>query len=79
MQIKNERAHNGISQHIRHLTFSKEALEKSVIKLKKKKSPIPEFKKGYKQWKNAYLEAQAGYFVIPVKDAISLIEKSNQQ
>lgn len=79
LQIKNDRAHNGVSEHIRHLTFSKGALEKSVTKLKKMKSPLPEYKRGYKQWKNAYLDAQAGYFVIPVKEALSVIEKSTQE
>ena len=76
LQIKNERAHNGISQNIRLLTFTKEALLKSVTKLKKRKVPLPEYKSGYLEWKNAYLNAEAGYFGIPVRDAITVIENS---
>jgi len=73
VKIKNPSAENGIST-IQHLPFSKEAIDKSVTKLKGKTDQLPDYKEGYNEWKKAFDARDAGVFTITVKEAVEGME-----
>lgn len=75
LKIKNSMSPDGISKEIQHLPFSKEAINKSVVKLKRKTSTLPDFKAGYNEWNSAFKAGKAGIFTVPVKEVIQMMEQ----
>lgn len=60
---------------IKHLPFSVDAIMDSVTGFTKHLDTIPEFKDGYDQWKQQFESGKAGYWKIPVKEAVEAIEQ----
>jgi hypothetical protein len=79
LKIKNPNADEGYSDKIQHLPFSKEAIEKSVIRLIGTTKKLPDYKNGYNEWRTAFDKGKAGVFSITVKEAIDVMEKTLNQ
>jgi hypothetical protein len=58
---------------IRHLPFSADTIMDSVTGFVKHLDAVPEFKDGYDQWKKQFQTGRAGYWKIPVKEAVEAI------
>lgn len=56
-----------------HLPFRSAAIERSVTKLLRKSSSLPEFKEGYSTWKQAYDAGQAGAFETDVAATLNAL------
>ncbi len=76
LNFKNPNKENGKSEEIGHLPFSKEALSKSVTKLVGKNKKLPQFEEGYKIWKEAYDNGNAGIFSVSVSEAVDFVEET---
>ena len=74
-KMKNPNLANGYSNRIAHLPFSRQALEKSGLKLKKESEAIPHFSEGYQQWKQAFNAGKAGFFTTTVAEAVEFVEQ----
>lgn len=61
---------------ISHSPFSEAALDSSVIELKTSVSQLPEYKEGYEEWKNLFLQGNASVFTIPIKQSIKYMEQT---
>ena len=79
LSVKNPNADNGFSDEIQHLPFSKEAMDKSVIKLLGTSPKLPKYKEGYNAWRSAFDRGEAGIFTITVKESIDVMEKTLSQ
>lgn len=79
LHIKNPAAENGFSSEIQHLPISKEALNKSVTKLKGHTEQLPDFYEGYWEWKRVFASGEAGVFPITVKEAVETMEDAINQ
>lgn len=64
-----------IADHIKHLPFSATALGSSVTSLIGHIPGLPPFLEGYAQWKNAFDAGKAGYWKMPVQDAVAAVCK----
>ena len=58
---------------IQHLPFSADSIMGSVTDFIKHLDPVPDFEAGYEQWKEAYDAKKAGYWTIPVKEAVEAV------
>lgn len=76
LKIQNPNNPSGISDDIRHLPFSKNAVEKSVTALVSENNELPDFMEGYKNWKNAFDNNTGGIFSISVKEAVQYVEET---
>ncbi len=65
----------GNGNDIEHLPFSAAALEASLKAFLMHLDKIPEFSEGYNEWKQAFDAGKAGYWKIPVKEAINVISE----
>lgn len=63
------------SGFIRHLPFSADAIMNSVTGFIKHLDAVPDFKDGYDQWKQEFIAGKAGYWRIPVKEAVEAIDQ----
>jgi len=79
LKMKNRRSPNGLSENANHLPFSKEAIDKSVIKLLKEHVELPDFEEGYKLWREAFDDKRAGIYTITVAETVSIMEASLNQ
>jgi hypothetical protein len=61
---------------ISHMPFSEEALETSVVELLDMVVDLPDFEDGYEDWKEAFLNGNAGVFSVSVAKAVDFIEKA---
>ncbi|MCW1960554.1 hypothetical protein [Chryseobacterium viscerum] len=78
LKMKNPASPTGFAEYISHIPISEEALDKSVINLKKvtyKKTDSLEMD-GYFYWKKEFDKGNAGIFTIPVSEIVSTMEKS---
>lgn len=57
--------------NIPHMPFKKSAIDASAVNLVSKNNPIPDFSDGYKSWKQAYSQENAGAFKLSIKDALN--------
>jgi hypothetical protein len=76
LRMKSPRAPDGYAETISHLPMSAEALDKSVVKLLRENAPLPEFQEGYKEWRRGFDAGKAGFFTIPVAEAVGIAETS---
>jgi len=58
------------------MPFARRALDDSVTKKIATDRPLPDYKDGYNEWKEAYSRKQAGIYVIPVSTAVAIAEKT---
>jgi len=76
LKMKNPNHETGKSEFIGHLPISELALSESTIKLVQNNKKLPDFEEGYKIWKTAFDNGNAGYFTESVTDAINFVEKA---
>ena len=62
-------------EYLPHLPFSAEAIMESVSGFIKHIDEIPEFEEGYLYWKEQFDAGKAGYWSVPVKEAIDAISQ----
>src|SRR5262249_9398074 len=72
IQMTNPVKGNVISD-IPHLPFKEIAVQKSVTRLVRQSTSLPDFEEGYKTWKAAYLQGQAGAFETTVGDTLNAL------
>ena len=58
--------------NIAHMPFSRDAIERSVVKLAKEAGAVPEFQDGYDEWRKAC----GGVYTITVAEAIEANQKT---
>ena len=76
IKIKNELRPNEISEEIGHLPMSKESMNKSVKNLVSENNKLPDYKEGYKNWKEAFDKKEGGIFTIEIKEAVKFVEET---
>lgn len=54
-----------------HMPFTRDAIERSVVKVAKEDGPVPDFNEGYDEWRRAC----GGVYTITVAEAIEVSEK----
>ena len=64
------------AQSIPHMPFGRGAIEASVTKRIASTRDLPDFEEGYRLWRDAFSKQHAGFYVIPMKDAVSVAEKT---
>lgn len=60
-------------EYLPHLPFSAEAIMTSITGFVKHLDALPEFEEGYKYWRKQFNAGEAGYWKIPLKEAIEAI------
>ncbi len=66
---------NHVPQQVPHMPFARRSLEVSVKRRTASDQALPDYQEGYRQWREAYSNKNAGIYVIAVKDAVSVAEK----
>jgi hypothetical protein len=61
-----------------HMPFAKEALDQSVLKVVRT-SKVPDFENGYAAWRAGWDAKKAGYYTIPVAEALDVAQKTFNQ
>lgn len=79
VKVKNPRSTSGVTTELPHSPVSKKTLDDSVTKLVAKSKPNPQYLEGYKEWKSAFDNGDAGIFTIPVQEIVGVIEKAVNQ
>jgi hypothetical protein len=74
LRMQNPHSRDGISANINHLPFSEEALNGSAVKVIKEKVDLPDFRDGYKQWRDAFDAGRANIYTISLAQAVKLVE-----
>ncbi len=74
LDIKNPGVEGGINKQIKHLAFSKDAINSSVVKLKQKTEALPDYSEEYEKWHRDFIAGKAPFFDITVKDAVQQLE-----
>jgi hypothetical protein len=59
-----------------HLAFSRDAIDKSAAKMIEEDAPLPNYKKGYDEWKAAADDGKLQVWSSTVADTIDSIEKT---
>lgn len=76
LSIPNPDAVGGKTIYIGHMPYDQDALERSVTELESETKELPDYEDGYRLWKAAFDDSQAGVFDVPVSEAIKFVEKS---
>lgn len=74
IHIRVEGIQIGNASSIGHLPISAAALESSLTAFIMHLDKLPEFSEGYDQWKQAFDSGKAGYWKLPVSEAINAID-----
>jgi hypothetical protein len=64
------------AQSIPHMPFARSAIEASVTKRIASTRDLPKFEEGYRGWRDAFSKQHAGVYIIPMKYAVSVAEKT---
>lgn len=74
IRIKNPKYPNSLLEEVLHLPYAENALRNSITHLKNDRVVLPDYEFGYVRWKTAFDEENAGYFGIPLREAIQWLE-----
>ncbi|REC62848.1 hypothetical protein DRF65_08480 [Chryseobacterium pennae] len=77
LKMRNPDSPSGFAEKLTHIPMSEEALDKSVTKVYKENSKMPDSLEmdGYSTWKKEFDKGDAGVFAIPVSEIVSVMEK----
>jgi hypothetical protein len=76
-RVKLTNCHGGQSpESVPHMPFARRALDDSVTKKVASNRPLPDFREGYEEWKEAYTQKKAGIYIVGVARAVSVAEKT---
>ena len=76
LNIPNREAPEGKTVYVGHMPYDEDALENSVTEMVSETKTLPDYQDGYRLWKEAFDESQAGVFEIPVSQAIDFVQES---
>ena len=76
VDIPNCQAPGGKTVFIQHMPYSEEALNNSVIELELETKDLPDYLDGYKLWKEAFENGEAGVFSIEVSQAVDYVQQT---
>ena len=76
VDIPNPKAPAGKTSFIGHLPYNAEALQESVTELVGTADSLPDYEDGYKLWKQAFDDGEAGVFEVAVSEAIEGVQQS---
>ena len=74
--LKNPIANGNISTDLPHFPVSETTLNESVIELLGVFPVNPQYEEGYKIWKEAFDEGEAGIFTIELSEVVNFIEQT---
>ena len=74
IEIANPDAPGGKTTYIAHMPYAEEALEECVAELERDSVELPEFQEGYRLWREAFQNGEAGVFTVPVCQAIDFVQ-----
>lgn len=77
--IQCEGAPGGVVKNIHHAPYAEDALDDSVIELESQGAKLPDFQAGYKEWKAAFDNGDAGVFTFIVADGVAAMEAAMQE
>jgi hypothetical protein len=76
-RVKLANCHGGPSpESVPHMPFARKALDDSVIEKIASNPPLPSFREGYEEWKEAYTKKKAGMYIVGVSSAVGVAEKT---
>ena len=76
LKVKNPHQREKICKVMPHVPFSKEAIDKSVIRLIEENLKLFFFMDGYDMWQKAFDRGEAGIYTITIAEAIETMEKT---
>ncbi len=76
VDIDNPGAPQGKTSFIGHLPYAEDALRDSVTELIESTGTLPNFEDGYRLWKMAFEDGEAGAFDVSVAEAIAGVEET---
>jgi hypothetical protein len=59
--------------NVQHMPFSEQAIDKSVLTLVRENEPLPDFRDGYDQWRQAFDTGRGGVFTVTVSEGFETI------
>jgi len=62
-------------EELPHMPFARNALKESLVR-KVKSGRVPDFKRGYSEWRDGYILMRAGIYIVSVADAVSANEQT---
>lgn len=72
--IPNANAPDGQTTFVGHMPFSEEALDQSVENLEAEHHELPDYEPGYRLWREAFENGEAGIFTVSVAEGIDFIQ-----
>ena len=66
----------GVQTELPHFPVSLTTLEQSLTKLIRQRRSNPAYIDGYKEWKSAFDQGQAGIFTITIAEIVNLVESA---
>jgi hypothetical protein len=79
LKMKNPRSPDGFSDKVDHMPFAEDAINRSAVKVLKEKVDLPDYKEGYKMWREAFDAGRAGIYTITLAEAVDVMEASLNQ
>jgi hypothetical protein len=76
LRVKAAAHPQGYTDEVRHMPFSREAIDRSVLKVVEDPAPLPEFEEAYDSWKAEIDQGAGGIWTIVVADAVGVIERA---
>lgn len=76
IEIANPDAPQGKTTYIAHMPYAEAALEECVFQLERISVELPEFQEGYRLWRQAFENGEAGVFTVPVGQAIDFVQET---
>jgi len=67
---------NPLPESVPHMPFARKALDMSLTNRVATTQSLPDYHNGYEEWKAAYSKKRAGIYLIAVRDAVSVAEKT---
>lgn len=75
LKVKSPYKENDFLGNIDHLPIAEEVLAKSLLAKVKDVAELPEYKRGYKEWRQAFDAGKAGIWKLPVAECVAVIEE----
>jgi hypothetical protein len=73
LSVKSPTSANGIAKTISHLPFAESAMDQSLTELERI-GGVPDFSDGYKTWRTSFDQNKAGFWTVPVAEAVTAME-----
>jgi hypothetical protein len=77
--LKLKKPNGDFIENADHMPFAEEAINKSAVKLLKEKADLPDYKEGYRMWREAFDAERAGIYTIPIAEAVEIMEETLNQ